>query len=87
MYALMHLILFLTYSKNNFFIRCANYLTVLSEAYPTVLVNSHDVLLGSMKDKIPTYMSDRLFTSMFVKLSGTFTMCFFSHKFTFDIVF
>ena len=72
----MYLILYLTYSKSNFFIRCANYLTILSEAYPTVLVNSHDALLGSMKDKIPTYMSDRLFTSMFVKLSGTFTMCF-----------
>ena len=73
----MYLILYLTYSKSNFFIRCANYLTILSEAYPTVLVNSHDALLGSMKGKTATYMSARLFTSMYVKLSGTFTMCFF----------
>ena len=72
----MYLILYLTYSKSNFFIRCANYLTILSEAYPTVLVNSHDALLGSMKGKTVTYMSARLFTSMYVKLSGTFTMCF-----------
>ena len=29
-----------------------------------------------MTDGIPTYMSDRMFTSKFVKLFGTFTMCF-----------
>ena len=42
----------------------------------SISVNSHDALLGSMTDGIPAYMSDRLSTSKFVKLFGTFTMCF-----------